>query len=281
MINTACAGDLWAVKVTVVDEGGRPIEDADVLLTFLLSEGANQYAGVTTEKGVVTAIRRGALQLIVEATKEGYYETFFKGSQGSQEVIVVLREQKNPIPMYAKKSRLWKGKNDFEGKWVGYDLIASDYVPPYGKGLYADFEFNTNYDKQDMWNYRFDLSVRFPNEGDGLLPYKVKDYTSKLKSDYIAPDSGYERFLKYFEYRAGSDMAPDTNLDRSRKYYFRVRTKLDEDGDVISALYGKLYGEFPDLNYYLNPNENDRNIEFDPKQNLFLKLPPEERQFEP
>ena len=76
-------------------------------------------------------------------------------------------------------------------------------------------------------------------------------------------------------------MTLESNFDRFRNYYFRVRTQIDKDGNVMSALYGKLYSEFPKLHYYLNPNDNDRNVEFDPRQNLFVNLPKEERQSEP
>jgi len=279
IINTACAGDLWAVKVTVVDEVGQPIEDADVLLTFLLSEGANQYAGVTTEKGVVTAMRRGALQLIVEATKEGYYDTFSKGTHGSQEVTVVLRVKKNPIPMYAKKTDLYVGEIVY-GKWISYDLVMGDFLPPYGLGETVDFEFKSNYKKIDFWNDSYDLEVRFPNPNDGLVPFYVEHFYSNFKSNYFAPKLGYLSDWIFYRYRS-KDKIDDTNMDRNRRYYFRVRTVLDGDESVLSSYYGKIYSEFWDLHYYLNPNENDRNVEFNPKQNLFLKLPPEERQFEP
>lgn len=40
-------------------------------------------------------------------------------------------------------------------------------------------------------------------------------------------------------------------------------------GNIISAQYGKIYGDFLAFTYYLNPSPNDRNVEFDPDQNLF------------
>ena len=61
-----------------------------------------------------------------------------------------------------------------------------------------------------------------------------------------------------------------------RNYFFRVRTLLDEHGNVKSALYGKIYGDFMQFAYYLNPTPNDRNVEFDPKQNLLHGLKPTE-----
>jgi hypothetical protein len=64
----------------------------------------------------------------------------------------------------------------------------------------------------------------------------------------------------------------ETNRDVHHNYYFRVRTKLDENGNVVSARYGKIYGDFMQFSYYLNPTPNDRNVEFDPKQNLITSL---------
>jgi hypothetical protein len=43
---------------------------------------------------------------------------------------------------------------------------------------------------------------------------------------------------------------------------------LDENGNVKNALYGKIYGDFMQFKYFLNPMANDLNIEFDPKRNL-------------
>jgi hypothetical protein len=74
-------------------------------------------------------------------------------------------------------------------------------------------------------------------------------------------------------------------------YYFQVRTILDDSGNVIKARYGKMYGDTPysimqgpkffdakgqktaklKISYYLNP-DGTRNLEFDPKKNLFRDL---------
>jgi hypothetical protein len=63
-------------------------------------------------------------------------------------------------------------------------------------------------------------------------------------------------------------------------YFFRVRTVRDQSGKIISAHYGKIYGDFffgcsasyIDYTYYLNPTPNDRNVEFKPGSNLFTDL---------
>jgi hypothetical protein len=62
--------------------------------------------------------------------------------------------------------------------------------------------------------------------------------------------------------------------DAHHNYYIRVRTKVDDRGNIVSAHYGKIYGDFMQFKYYLNPTINDRNVEFDPKQNLMKNLKP-------
>jgi hypothetical protein len=77
-----------------------------------------------------------------------------------------------------------------------------------------------------------------------------------------------------------------SNYRADANYFFRVRTKRDLGGEVVSALYGKFMGDFSqnlqagkiDLNYCLNPEPNSRNMEFDPKRNLIGKPPPPKEQ---
>src|SRR5204863_9024831 len=64
-------------------------------------------------------------------------------------------------------------------------------------------------------------------------------------------------------------------------YFFRIRTSVHASGKIVSANYGKIYGDFMDFTYYLNPTPNDRNIEFDPKRNLFTNLKANERVTQP
>jgi hypothetical protein len=74
-----------------------------------------------------------------------------------------------------------------------------------------------------------------------------------------------------------SDFQSDGN------YFFRVRTKKDTQGNIVSALYGEIYGDFNavhgggigstlSFSYHLNPEPNSRNMEFDPKRSSFKNL---------
>ena len=76
-------------------------------------------------------------------------------------------------------------------------------------------------------------------------------------------------------------------------YFIRVRSVLDENGKLKSALYGKITDNFKffagtkaphaglGFTYYLNPTPNDRNVEFDPQKNLMKNLKPLEDVKEP
>ena len=142
--------------------------------------------------------------------------------------------------------------------------MAGDWVAPYGKGVNTDIVFTEEFNKNSVTDFYYKLTVSFPNAGDGIqefdAPALIQNATmgqSDLRSLHEAPADGYQS--QYEQNRS-------SNLNRN--YYFRVRTKLDENGKVMSACYGKIYGDFMQFTYYLNPTPNDRNIEFDPKQNL-------------
>jgi len=52
-----------------------------------------------------------------------------------------------------------------------------------------------------------------------------------------------------------------SNYDPQKHGYFlRVRTVTDQQGKISSANYSKIYGDFMNFTYYLNPTPNDRNI---------------------
>ena len=67
---------------------------------------------------------------------------------------------------------------------------------------------------------------------------------------------------------------------------------MDDKGNILHALYGKIHGAFRitgvlrdearlSFTYYLNPTDKDRNLEFDPSRNLFKELKSTEQVKEP
>ena len=169
--------------------------------------------------------------------------------------------------MYAKKAINLK-LPEF-GKPIGYDLMVGDWVAPYGKGGSSDIILKKDYYEKASNDYYSKVTVSFPKTGDGIQLFTPSEAEigSSFCSTHEAPADGYQPELTR-ETSASPGQPSKVEYDASRVYFFRVRTALDHNGNVVSAHYGKIYGDFMTITYYLNPTPSDRNIEFDPKQNL-------------
>jgi len=118
--------------------------------------------------------------------------------------------------------------------------------------------------------------VRFANPGDGLLfkPAIPPDQPgwmtvrSKLESDHLAPEAGYQAVWTYSSKNPPKDEGKQVG-------YLRIRSRTGLDGRITSAWYGKVYdgnrrtvgAQKLVLDYYLNP-DGTRNVEYDWQRNL-------------
>lgn len=150
---------------------------------------------------------------------------------------------------------------------VGYDFLAGDWVAPHGHGKVSDATFVGKSRNEGDKKFDWQLQVTFSNRGDGIQRFAPDPEPAVFRSAYEAPAEGYLSEWKLRRSRNGPDEPEETTFDRKAGYYFRVRTELDNDGKIVNAFYGKIYGDFFDMVHYLNP-DGTRNIEFDPKQNL-------------
>ena len=279
----------WKAEVKVLDEQGQPVEGAKVAVWYYVkppsgqTEASEKAEGVTDTNGVFTASREdsGSVGLGFQAEKSGYYSArtgheFAEYKDDAVEkynpnVTLTLKKVVHPIPMYAQY--VAKGPPVFNAS-VGYDLMVGDWVAPNGKGITTDIVFNGKLDKKAKDDFDYTLVVSFPKPGDGIQEFAVPDMEkgSGLRSPHEVPTNGYQfQVVKTMSRHPGQGTKEDMN-DPKRNYFFRVRTALDENGNVVSAHYGKIYGDFMQFTYYLNPTPNSRNIEFDPKQNLIQGL---------
>jgi hypothetical protein len=218
-----------------------------------------------------------------------------------------LKKIRNPIPMYARKlshgrlpedlrvKNYDKEKKEFiegpaEALTVAWDLEMGDWVKPHGKGETADFIFTIHRMEQKEYISEYGgkhlasgatVEISFSNQGDGLIPYPVpeEDRHRGPWLPYEAPEDGYGPIEPKI-YTCQGRGRSKSNLVKDMNYFFRVRTIKDQTGKIISAHYGKIYGDFffgcsasyIDYTYYFNPTPNDRNIEFKPGSNLFTDL---------
>jgi hypothetical protein len=315
------------VTVRVIGEDGLPIADAKVEAQ-LESAGApgsgwgntslNSVKGITDVNGLCVLTGKGdEPSVVIGVLKEGTYGADGYGVEFTGSILgrwqpwnptieVVLQKIGVQVPMYARK--FWEGRMPVENKPCGFDLMAGDWVAPYGKGGASDFVFELDHGSERTITNRYGsvrlydnkLTINFSNDGDGIQSLVATSH-SGLKSPRLAPLEGYQPTLeKRDALEEITDPTPHekefriterTILDYQNNvnYFFRVRTKKDASGNITNALYGKIYGEFGgyvdmrktmfrlSFTYYLNPEPNSRNMEFDPKQNLFKNLKPLEQ----
>lgn len=293
--------------IKVIGDDGKPVENAIVMVGFERNYQPKDSIGKKTETdsdGKATFTESTSGYITYGAIKDGYYNshsTYVFTTPGiygwepwNQELTILLRKIENPVTMYARNTNESILEIPVIGKYVGFDLIASDWVIPYGKGTVQDFLFKLERRVIDRKNFDATLTVSFSNKFDGIQLYKeMRQYGSLFHLPRYAPESGYEKLLILREWRNPGDGTVKRNinfLDDDVNYLFRVRSE-ERGGQFIKSMYGKIAGpmDFSAVHsetakiyfkYYLNPDYT-RNLEFDPKRNLFGNLPDLERVKEP
>lgn len=271
------------VSLHVIDDEGQNLTGAKVAINFVReyakteSERVGSAKGVSDANGLVTLEGKTVEASIgYGAEKEGYYQVrgarynftskgYLRLLPWNPTIEVTLKRIKNPVPMYAK--RISKGAPVI-GEMLGYDLQEGDWLPPHGKGKIADMLFIGKLHENGDRIYHWTMKLTFSNPGDGIQRFKPDPSFMRLISPYEAPEEGYVPEWNLHRTRRGPKVREETDYDESGGYFFRVRTVLDNEGKIVKALYGKIYGEiFFNMVHYLNP-DGTRNMEYDSEQNL-------------
>ena len=214
-----------------------------------------------------------------------------------------LQRVEHPIPLSVKRVRLAdfekgifkeKGPNGI----LQFDLMKGDWLPPHGNGVRADltidslktitgsvrdFNFQTRkWDDVSFYDFRQKISVP---SNDCLTAVNVDPFAGiKIR---FGSDLGHGTDIvrqmglrKRIDKRNKWHYNRYEDYDEGRCYTFRIRSRHDENGKLVEAYYGKIYGDFEfqyneDLGitevcftYYLNPVSLDKNLEWDMKTNL-------------
>ena len=132
-----------------------------------------------------------------------------------------------------------------------------------------------------LGDYKVELFIMASQQGEGIMINPKDD--SVFNSAYEAQESGYEQQYYSVTDRTPSKILQKIELSKEEYLTFRSRIVRDDEGKIISSHYGKIiidgtidYGidfDNPERTrvgfiYYFNPNENDRNLEYDGKNNL-------------
>jgi len=278
----------------VIDQNGSDVTNANVSIHFSCNNRRNEpILGRTDTNGCFVAEDRLMGEIIYSVIKEGYYRTRcsfgFMGKDTTRCIEngrwipwnpilqVTLKEIHKPIPMIAKRLEFTLPKT---AQKMGFDFLVGDWVPPHGKGKTADMVYLYEEDRIDRENYDLKLSLAFPGTDSGCY-VKRKDDFSVLLSDHEARLDNYSSNIVWRIYRKDGQYVTRDKLTKSDYLVFRTRSIQDEKGNVIFAHYGKIYGpiEGPSgldrtthFTYYFNPTPNDRNLEYDGKNNLLKGL---------
>jgi len=291
---TTYASSTAKLTAKIVDENGASVPGASVCLSF---SGAKQgdgggltsfcREGLSDKDGLFSDSSGTLAEVGVVADKDGYYRSIqkyeFKSSSfllnrwepWNPTVEVVLKKKRNPVAMYIKGTDNLKIPQ--EDKPIGYDLMVGDMVAPYGAGIVSDFVFTFHANNRAYTDYDCNFTLTFSNPMDGIQEYTFSPKEQSLyRWPFEAPDTGYANTV-HKEKMMVPGKGYTSNEKRDIHYLFRIRTKVDKDGKIIEGLYGKIEKEFefdPTGNiffgYFLNP-DTTRNLEEDPKKNLFKK----------
>lgn len=311
----------YSLSVEVADDAGRPVAGAAIIAGKVerVPGGApwqgesKRVEGFATDATGSARLDYKSLPFAgekVSITKEGYYSYYgsalwkpvgkFDSGKWQASIKAVLKPVIKPIPM-----RVYRGlrmRTPEFGVAYGLDLELGEALPPFGGGKVADIVIKLEGTRnttapggKDALD--FAATIQCPEKDDGLVEFLIDDPVefskgSTLQSSNLAPAEGYlPTITRAVKITSGGDYARFFEMQREaspKSCYFRVRTKKDSQGNIISAHYGKMYGPLevrPALqslghdvskgqgglyiNYlYFNPTPNDRNVEFDVKRNL-------------
>lgn len=285
MLMTACGKEL---KIEVYDEGGNPVSEVSVRVDYVDAGPLKIVKGITNEKGVfISQGKKVHHRVELFVSKEGYYTSKFEHQYANalpntaEGVFkLTLRKKGVTVPLYAKRVNMIFPS---VGNEYGFDFEKGDWVQPHGKGKKSDVFFLAEKKVLNMFNGQNRLKVRFPNNCDGLLIDQTWIPGSLFQQKKTAdPQAKYEQAIEIHRVWSSdkmNDPAPKHN------YVFRARSKINKQGDLVSASYGRILGGIylatgytqedgcaVRFTYFFNPKSNSLNLEFDRKLNLFKGL---------
>lgn len=295
-------GSMRVVQFKVEDQDHRPLAGETVGVSyqsgFVPSEGFGREIrtrkdGVTDEDGMVSFLIAPLdgehFRYCVVDSRQVHGSELFNERLSSKKgrgapIVIPVRLKRNPIPLvtidWGEDLRIPKkdGKVAGHEKPLGYDMVAADWVAPYGRGQVADliFRFGVKlYPQKDEKGRSFfqiesRVVITFPNEGDGVQKAENRWPLSRFPTDFEAPVDGYEPEFVMINHRGWH---PDDFVnDPTQSYFVRIRTQKDENGRIVHALYGRITRFFEpsswrlDRNvlreHFLNPTPLDRNLEY-------------------
>lgn len=192
-------------------------------------------------------------------------------------IEVKLRKKKTPGPMVHRERSKNPLKVPVYDQPIGYDLEEDAFVKPHGKGSRSDLFFEFKRDFKNSQNYDVSCKISFPNEHDGIQECFFPKKQFVFQWPYLAPTNNYKPELVWHSMRSNAKPVVHNFDEKQVNYIFRIRTQVDEKGNVVSACYGKIEGPFGlgwadwvNWVYWFNLDPNERSLEYS-GENLLKK----------
>ncbi len=269
----------------VVDDEGVPVSGATAHVWFRSYGRPQDKADWTIEtdtNGMFIAEHRFNEKFSVGIDKEGYYHThdeinYFKMeappiADGKWQPFgemrtAVLKKIVNPIPI-GELGRCSIPIPVYD-EWVGFDFERRMWIPPFGNGRFSDvlLKFGRRIvDKQT--DFKMTMEVSFTNNPYAGCYQLQYDKFSERKNVCHAEESAvYRSEVSYVHERHPGTPRNDNRVNSDSYLVFRTRTRVDEDGKLVSAHYGiigggwSFFGTMLSGGYLFNPTPNDTNLE--------------------
>ena len=265
----------------VVDDEGAPITNTVVRGTWQNDFPRKTWkeSFVTDTNGMFVAKAKvgGQFGCIVE--KAGYYASSggvrFHWREGVSPLVkdgkwqpygehktIVLKRIKNPANMNLIQHAWFAAP--VTNAWVGFDLEKFAWTPPYGNGKNDDILIRFNYQARNKYYTDWStMDISFTNNPYAGFYMLNKDSYSEMKNPYSVDTN--QTFLSTNTY--GTVGTKENILGSGSCLVFRTRTKVGEDGQLVSANYGMIYGRWTTEfgmkaeAIFFNPRPNDTNLE--------------------
>jgi len=268
----------------VVDQNGQPVVGARVWGGLQAGDGYNDFIpirGMTDTNGEYVIQGKCTNRIRCDITKDGYYDSEFlaagygyvhsvkdgKWQPYGDKVEIVLKKIINPtatgvcyvdrkIPVY--------------GEWIGYDFKEADWVRPWGAGKLPDAMIRFTAREVGPFDFGYKMELSFTHNLFAGVIRRKKDVCSRFPFAYGAATNDLYKGVIVFEVdRTGAQKRIWDQLEDDEYLIFRTRTKVNEKGELTSAHYGRIDGEwkFYELHgmwirgIYFNGTPNDTNLE--------------------
>ena len=277
-----CANPSATIKVRVGDDIGNPIANARVNMYNIYDYGEKKI-GLTDEKGFYSDYIKNIFEVSGHFEKPGYYKSrgvlwqspnWGDVPPAETNFTVVVKRIIEPISMQQKEVRAIFPRLD---EPIAFDLEVGDWVFPDGQGKIADmfitgegfFTSPNDYSFRVIGKFQGEhngwQSFIFPKEGAGAL------LRSELPPPPIAPETGYANSFERSVRRFPHDKRFPLSYEETRRWIYRIRTGVDEEGKIIYANYGWMTQDIKignpankgiiELKYYYNPDPHSRSLE--------------------